>query len=691
MGRESGEGSLAWLRVAVALAVVVPIAFVAALAWLGHASATKEAQRALTDTARAAQEHAVRVMDRNDVVMQQMLRLLRDDGDARIRAREKQLHEVAMAILLRFPDIRSLSVWSADGKLLVSTLFFPVPRGLQRMDWDYFRWGQGSGEGAPPSRGPAVEHASGERLLRVVKPRSANERAGGEIELVFKPSQFDEAYGRLTKGGAARGVAWLNAEGVVVGSWPSVAPVGMRLHPASHLLQRMAAGAPSGTLAEDVFSPGDRRFAAFLKAGDHPLFVAAVQDEAMALAGWRRQVLLLALISFPVTIALVLASWLALRRTRREIEARRRLREESKQRVLAEESLRHAHRLDALGQLAGGLAHDFNNLLAVVASSAELLAKVVPGAAARPELDAIRRAAHRGTRLTRRLLASFRRQALQPEAVAILPALDDMLEVLRTTAGSGITLSVDVDADTPAIEVDAAELEIALINLVANARDAMRNTGHVDIKARRARPGEAPEAGAAGYAVISISDRGEGMSAETLQRAFEPFFTTKPTGSGTGLGLSQVHGFCEQSRGSVKVSSKLGVGTTVSMLLPASERQFPVELPPLAARVLVVQRAGNDAASPAAVLRNHGCVVTAARSLLEVERLVAAEANRFDAVLICASGAEAEEAALVSRLHKREPGLPVVLLQNAAGVPAAQLIGTLSKALSAHRPAGQLH
>jgi signal transduction histidine kinase len=681
MGRESGEGSLAWLRVAVALAAVVPIVFVAVLAWFGHASATREAQRALADTARAAQEHAVRVMDRNDVVMQQMLRLLSDDSDARIRAREKQLHEVAMAILLRFPDIRSLSVWSADGKLLVSTLFFPVPRGLQRIDWDYFRWGQRTGEGASSSRGLAIEHASGERLLRAVKPRSPEERAGGEIELVFRPSQFDEAYGRLTKGSAGRGVAWVNAEGVIVGSWPSVAPTGMRLHAGSYLLQRMAAGAPSGTLTKDVFSPGDRRFAAFLKVGDHPLIVAAVQDEATILAGWRRQVLLLALISFPVTVALVMASWLALRRTRREIEARHRLREESKQRVLAEESLRHAHRLDALGQLAGGLAHDFNNLLAVVASSAELLAKVVPGAAARPELDASRRAAHRGTRLTRRLLASFRRQSLQPEAVAILPALDDMLEVLRTTAGAGITLSVDVDADTPAIEVDAAELEIALINLVANARDAMRHAGQIDIKARRV----------PGYAAISVTDGGEGMSAETLQRAFEPFFTTKPTGSGTGLGLSQVHRFCDQSAGSVKVSSELGVGTTVSMLLPASERQLPAELPPLAARVLVVQRAGNDASSPAAVLRNHGCVVTAARSMSEVERLVAAEKNRFDAVLICASGAEGEEAALVSRLHKREPGLPVVLLKNASSVPAAQLIGTLSKALSAHRPATHLH
>ena len=683
MGRESGEGSLAWLRVAVALAAVLPIAFVAVLAWLGHASATKEAQRALADTARAAQEHAVRVMDRNDVVMQQMLQLLKEDDDGAIRAREKQLHEVAMAILVRFPDIRSLSVWSRDGKLLVSTLFFPVPRAAQRIDWDYFRWSQSGSS----TRGLVVEHASGERLLRVVKRRSA----GGEIELVFKPSQFDEAYGRLTRGAGARSVAWVNGEDVVIGSWPSVIPVGMRLHADSRLLQGMAASQSKGTLTGDVFAPGDRRFAAFLKAGEHPLFVAAIQDESAALAGWKRQVLLLVLVSAPVTLALVFASWLALRRTSRELEAQRRLRDESRQRVLAEESLRHAHRLDALGQLAGGLAHDFNNLLAVVASSAELLAKVVPGAAARPELDAIRRAAHRGARLTRRLLASFRRQPLQPEAVAILPALDDMLEVLRTTAGSGITLSVDVDADTPAIEVDAAELEIALINLVANARDAMRHTGRIDIKARRARPGEAPEAGSLCYAVIAISDRGEGMSAETLQRAFEPFFTTKPAGSGTGLGLSQVHGFCEQSRGSVKVASELGVGTTVSMLLPASEKQFPVELPPLAARVLVVQRAGNDAASPAAVLRNHGCVVTSARSMSEVERLVAAEKNRFDAVLICASGAESEEAALVSRLHKREPGLPVVLLKNAAGVPAAQLIGALSKALSAHRPAGQLH
>jgi two-component system NtrC family sensor kinase len=694
---DDAERLLVWLRLAIGLAAVLPMLLVAVVAWHSFGEAAREAQRTLEAMARAAEEHAVRVMDRNDVVMQQMVRVLKDDDDARIRAREPQLHELARAILLRFSDIRSLSVWSGEGKPLVSTLFFPVPHGVSRVDWDYFRWGHRSGDAGSLTRGLLVDEATGERLFRMTRLRlPARGRAGGEIELLFSPSEFNEPYRRLTEGDGAGSVAMVNAEGVIVANWPPTSPVGTRLHTGSRLLQRIAAGEPRGVLTQDVFVPGDRRFAAFRKVGDHPLFIATVQDAAAVLAGWQRQVLVLGIIALPVTIALVLASWLALRRTVREIEATQRLSEESRQRLLAEESLRHAQRLDALGQLAGGLAHDFNNLLAIVSSSADLLAKVLPGAAARPELASIRRAAQRGTKLTRRLLAFFRRQALHPERVAVGPALDDMLDVLRTTAGTGIALNIDVHVDTPPIEVDAAELEIALINLVANARDAMRGAGRIDIRARRGRPGEGPDGGAARYALISVSDSGEGMSAETLNRAFEPFFTTKPAGSGTGLGLSQVFGFCEQSAGSVKVTSELHVGTTVCMFLPVSAGELPAEAPagalaPLSARVLLVQRDGDDSSPLAVILRKYGCVVASADSVREAERLALVEKGSFDAVLICAPAGEPEGAAFVSRLHRREPGLPVIMVGSSSGVAPAELIGILSKAISAHRPAPRVH
>jgi signal transduction histidine kinase len=559
------ERALVWWRLAVVLAAVGPLGVLAFAAWLTYQDAGREAERRLDDIARAAEEHVARLMERNDVVMEEMLRLLRDDDDAAIRTREAELHEVGRAVLLRFPDMRSLSVWGRDGRLLASSLFFPVPHAIQRMDW---------------ARGLFVDYAAGERLYRVTKPRRLAGEAAGEVELAFSASYFSEAFHRLIEPSSGRSIALVSGEGFVFGHWPFTLIGRTRLEQGGGLLREILAGKPHGALANDVFAAGDGHFAAFRKVRNHSLFVATVEAPDSALAGWRRHMLGLGAILLPITVALVLVARLVLRRTRREIEARRRLAEESKQRRLAEESLRHAQRLDALGQLAAGLAHDFNNLLAIVASSAELLEKALPNAAGRPELLSIERAAQRGSRLTRRLLASFRRQPPKAERVSIGETLGDMRDMLRATAGGGVVLNIAVQPDLPPVEVDAAELEIALINLIANARDAMRGAGRLDIDARRASHDEV---------LLSVSDTGEGMTEETLRRAFEPFFTTKPAGRGTGLGLSQVASFCQQCAGSVKIKSTVGVGTTVSMVLPAVEPTAPAAR---AARLVLVQKDG---------------------------------------------------------------------------------------------------
>jgi two-component system NtrC family sensor kinase len=672
MRRVLAERALVWWRLAIVLAAVLPLGILAATAWLTYEGAGREAQRRLDDIARRAEEHVARVMERNDVVLQEMLRLLRDDDDAALRAREAELHDVAAAILLRFPDMRSLSVWGREGGLLVSSLFFPAPHAIQRADW---------------ARGLLVDYASGERLFRVTQLRQLAGEAAGEVELAFSASYFSEAFRRLMEGQGGRSIALIGGEGFVFGHWPLTLLGRTRLEEGSGLLREILAGKAHGALANGVFAADDGHFAAFRKVRNHPLFVATVEGSDSVFAGWRRDMLGLGAILLPITLALVLAAGLVLRRTRREIEARRRLSEESKQRQLAEESLRHAQRLDALGQLAAGLAHDFNNLLAIVGSSAELLAKSVPGVARRPELASIERAAQRGTRLTRRLLASFRRQPPKAEVICLAEALDEMREILRTTAGRGVTLNTAVQPGLASIEVDAAELEIALINLVANARDAMRGAGRIDIEARLATHEEGRAPGAPGPLVIAVSDSGEGMSPDTLRHAFEPFFTTKPAGSGTGLGLSQVAAFCEQSAGTVKVTSALHIGTTVSMVLPVERAaQAPA---PLCARVILVQ---NEASSRLTVmLKKHGCVVTAVASPLDAERLIVTERGHFDAVLAPASPNGAELAGWIGRLRRRKPDVPVLLI-GAGGMPVGEeVMAALSRAISEHRPAASVH
>jgi signal transduction histidine kinase/ActR/RegA family two-component response regulator len=693
----AGERSLMWLRLAVVLAALLPLAFFAGAARLGYLDAVKATSTRLDELARAAEDHAARILERNDLVMQQMLQLLKDDDDEALRKREAQLHEVATAILLRLPHIGSITVKNAQGDVLMSTFFPPASRTLAGPDWKLL-----------------ADRANDEVMLTVSKQRNlASGAPHGVVELTLNRSYFDEFYRRLTEGDSRLTAALLNGQGVLVSSWPPV-PLSDTLLAHGPLVKRIKAGDARGTLLESgVLASAGQRYAAFRKVGDEPLYVAVTQDMASALADWKHQMLVLGAILLPITLALVGASWLALRRTRREIEARRRLRDEAQQREHAEEALRQAQKLDALGQLAGGLAHDFNNLLMVVSANAELLGRAVPQAAARPELGSILRAVDGGGKLTRRLLGFSRKQAHHPEVIRPQAALDAMLDLLRTTAGKAVEITLQVDADTPPIEVDVAELEMALINLVANARDAMGHKGRIRIQARPGRPGEGSEGSLLGYAVISVSDTGHGMSTDILNRAFEPFFTTKPPGVGTGLGLAQVYGFCAQAGGDVEVASKLRVGTTVSMLIPATaksaqpSRSEAATVSKLSARVLLVEDSPELSSSIAASLERSGCVVTPVSSAVEAERLALAPDSGFDVVLSDIVMPGGDGVALAARLRKRRPDLPVVLItgyarevRHAVGpdleilakpCAADDIVGALSRAISTQRPASPMH
>ena len=552
------EHSLRLMRVAVVLAGVLPLLFLAVAAWTTYGDSIAAAEASLDELALNAERHALRIMDHNEVVMQQMVDLLKDDDDARVQEREQELSDLARAILVRLPHLNALSVWNAEGRLLVSTL--PFRRG----------------PASEPGRMLALDPMTGEAQLRSTRSRaSATGHAPGSVELTVASSYFSDFYRQLTEGKSRSSAAIVTQDGFIVASWPPALGA-VTLPEGSELLRAMKGVSPHGILTGHVFVREDGRYAAFRRVGRHPLFVAVAQHSAALLAEWRRQMLLLSAIVLPVTLALVLVSWLALLRTRSEMQARRRLEEETQQRLGAEEALRHAQKLDALGQLAGGLAHDFNNLLTVVANSAELLRPPGAPSSVRPELATIVRAVKTGSRLTRRLLTFSRRQAPSPEVLYPQAALEDVREILQTTAGRGITIELQVDAETPAIEVDRTELEMALINLVANARDALGHQGTLEIRARRGEPVERPERHPQGYAVISVSDHGPGMSAEVRDRAREAFFTTKPAGHGTGLGLSQVHSFCAHAGGGAEIRSELGAGTTVSMFLPASAKVSPL-------------------------------------------------------------------------------------------------------------------
>jgi len=244
------------------------------------------------------------------------------------------------------------------------------------------------------------------------------------------------------------------------------------------------------------------------------------------------------------------------------------------QRSRTEEQLFQSQRLEALGQLTGGVAHDFNNLLTVVSGNLQMLEERVAADALSANLvKAALRATGRGADLTRKLLAFARRQTLRPRAIDARQLLASLADILARTLGANIEVHSVVEDGLPALEADPGMLDTALLNLAVNARDAMPNGGTLVFSARLADVDAGFAARADGlapgrYLLVSVADSGAGMSDEVLARAFEPFFTTKENGKGSGLGLSLVYGFAKQSGGHVQATSAPGIGTTVNLYLP---------------------------------------------------------------------------------------------------------------------------
>ena len=269
---------------------------------------------------------------------------------------------------------------------------------------------------------------------------------------------------------------------------------------------------------------------------------------------------------------------------------------ESKLRHEAEETLRQAQKMEAVGQLTGGIAHDFNNLLTVIignldtvrrqfenmpATTNELAARLMK------PIDSAMRGAHSAAQLTQRLLAFSRRQALEPARVDLNRMVSDMLEMLRRSLGENISIETVLGAGLWPTFVDPHQVENVVLNLALNAKAAMPDGGHLTIETANtylddAYTSQFGDVESGQYVVLCVTDTGTGIKPEILEHVFEPFFTTKPSGEGSGLGLAMVHGFVKQSGGHVRIYSELGHGTTVKIYLPRTAQADKLTAAPIA-------------------------------------------------------------------------------------------------------------
>lgn len=375
------------------------------------------------------------------------------------------------------------------------------------------------------------------------------------------------------------------------------------------------------------------------------------------------------------------ASREALRRTNEDLEAL--VIERTRERELALSQFHEAQKIETIGQLTGGVAHDFNNLLAVILGSLRLLKKALPDDPRTSRfVEGAIQGAERGVTLTKRLLAFARRQELKLEAVEVRTLIPDMIDFLRQSVGPRIAIVVDIQPDVHPVKIDANQLELALMNLAFNARDAMPTGGTLTITCRdeTEAPAVLPQPLPSGeYIRVSVADSGAGMSEATLAKAMEPFFTTKGIGKGTGLGLSMVQGLTAQCGGAMHISSQVGKGTVVTLWLPRAKEsdvahaslQDKTSAPLATDRKLKVLLVDDDSLVS---MNTANMLIDLGHTALEV--LSAAEAlellecgEKFDVVLTDYAMPDMNGLDLANRIRQIMPALPIVLATGYADLP----------------------
>jgi signal transduction histidine kinase len=304
----------------------------------------------------------------------------------------------------------------------------------------------------------------------------------------------------------------------------------------------------------------------------------------------------------------------------------------------AQAQLLQSQKLELVGRLTAGVAHDFNNLLQTIVTAHHLLQRRVTDGPERRTLDGAVRAVAKARDLVKQLMTFGRVQLLEPSAVSISDVVLKSQELTRTAVGEAIVLDTALEPALPAVHVDAVQFEMALLNLVFNARDAMPAGGRIDIAAQQAQAAETAHLGPGRFVRVEVSDTGSGMSDEVQARAFEPYFTTKPVGAGSGIGLAQVHAFAKQSGGDISLSSQLGVGTRIRLYLPvAADQAQAAPTPPQAApasptagvRILMVEDDRLVSSMVAAALEEEGYAVRHCTTADEALQVLQA-GNAFD-------------------------------------------------------------
>jgi two-component system, NtrC family, sensor kinase len=660
------RNSLRLLQWMMAASLALPLAlfvFASAVSWIStNQTADREIERALD----VAHEHALKVFETIDRSLSEIAEIVRGIPDAGITSREETLHVRLKQLADSLPQMKSAWIFDARGHALANSLVVPAPD-IDFSDRDYFsahvERDVGTYIGEPLKPRPPYQGAA----FFGVSRRRENEDGSfaGVIQASVLPEYFENFYARIGREPGSF-FALARTDGAVLAHFPAV-DRDFRFEPTGPLGQQIVTHPQAGLITVTSPADGIERRLGYQRLAEYPIYVSAGLETSAIRARWLATMSQHLIFGAPATALLFFLLSLALRRTRH-------LNAEAAKRTEAEEALKHGQRLEALGQLTGGVAHDFNNLLTVIRASVDLLRRPdLPEPRRLRYIDAISDTVTRAAKLTGQLLAFARRQTLKPELFDVGQSVQLLGEMIGTLIGSRIEIVIHMPDEPCFINADAGQFETAMINMAVNARDAMDGDGRLTIAVRLAAelPGAAaPFPNPHSYVAVSVEDTGIGIPQDRFGQIFEPFFTTKEVGQGTGLGLSQVFGFAKQSGGEVIVASELGQGSIFTLYLPrvsgaGRPQQVPAEdAPPVdgqGMRVLVVEDNIEVGTFAIDALGGLGYSTTLVGNATHALEELTIDPARFDVVFsdVVMPGMSGIE--LAQEIRRRHHDLPVVL------------------------------
>jgi two-component system NtrC family sensor kinase len=673
-----------WKRTTYALriaCVVFPAVLFCGLAWIDYRIELARTRNDVATATNAIAEHAQTVVETVDLVIARVQDHIDHQSWASI-ATSRETHDFLDRLRRELPQVEAVFLVDPNGIIAASSRAYPMPR-YDVHGAEYFAVPEAQDNDAMVVSAPFRGAISGTKGFIISRRRVQDGKFDGVVAVTVSPAYFETFYRAILDTPTDSAAALIRTDGALLVRFPELPG-----HPAAAPPSNPAVLPPSNELlaatrtGHDVVLfdsrsslDGHQRIAGIKQLRDLPLLVRYSISRSVFLTTWGVHAVVIAACALLLTTLLLATERLGRHKIATEHDTLRRLVVETERRRQAEAMAQQGQKMEALGRLTGGVAHDFNNLLAVILASLELALRRDSNPRSVRLLQTATKAAERGAKLTAQMLAFSRKQEISIRSVDVNAAVRGMDDLLRRSLGPSVRLSYDLAEQLWPALADPAQLELALLNLAVNARDAMPDGGDLTIRSSVFvvwdADGQFPGLEPGDYVRVQVADTGMGMSDEVRARAHEPFYTTKGPGGGTGLGLSMVDGFVRELGGALAFESTPGAGTTVSVFLrkadtvPLAATSSPdgsgAVLATRPRRIVLVDDDASVRLSIGAMLEELGHKVVEAAGGADALAVLAHD-RRFDLLIIDFAMPLMNGGQLATEVKKLWPGAPILFV-----------------------------